>query len=116
LLRAGHQVVATRRAGTKVAHLDDLAIEWREADLGSADTLARAFTGTDAVFHCAAAVTVKRDVTPEMTDANVTAAMRRDRTLELRRARHGDLGYTISPLEPAIADALAWFRAHGMAD
>lgn len=25
-----------------------------------------------------------------------------------------DLGYEISPLQPAIADAIAWFRAHGM--
>ena len=25
-----------------------------------------------------------------------------------------ELGYTFSPLEPAIRDALAWFRAHGM--
>ncbi|HEY0254239.1 MAG TPA: hypothetical protein VGC41_22075, partial [Kofleriaceae bacterium] len=24
-----------------------------------------------------------------------------------------ELGYTISPLEPAIADAIAWFRANG---
>src|SRR5664279_5932289 len=76
LLRAGHTVLATRRAGTKVAHLDDLAIEWREADLGSADALARAFTGAEAVFHCAAMVTVKREVTPEMTDANVTGTER----------------------------------------
>ena len=25
-----------------------------------------------------------------------------------------ELGYRISPLEPAIADALTWFRQHGM--
>ena len=25
-----------------------------------------------------------------------------------------ELGYTFGPLEPAIADALAWFRAHAM--
>ncbi len=72
LIAAGHQVVATRRAGTKVAHLDDLAIEWRDADLGDPAALARAFTGSGAVFHCAAAVTVKRAVTAEMKAANVT--------------------------------------------
>ena len=76
LLRAGHTVIATRRGGTKVAHLEDLAIEWREADLGSGDALARAFAGAEAVFHCAAMVTVKREVTPEMTDANVTGTER----------------------------------------
>ena len=57
LVAGGHHVIATRRAGTKVGHLADLAIEWREADLGSAAALARAFDGVEAVFHCAAAVT-----------------------------------------------------------
>ena len=72
LIAAGHQVVAIRRAGTKVAHLDDLAIEWREAELGSIAAMTRAFEGAACVFHCAAAVSVKRDVTPEMTATNVT--------------------------------------------
>ena len=71
-LAAGHEVGATRRAGTKVAHLDDLGLRWLDADLSSPAALARAFAGADAVFHCAAAVTVKREVTPEMTAANVT--------------------------------------------
>jgi dihydroflavonol-4-reductase len=69
---AGHQVVAIRRAGSKVAHLDDLPIEWRDADLGGVDAMTKAFAGTDAVFHCAAAVSVKREVTDEMTATNVT--------------------------------------------
>jgi len=72
LIRAGHEVVAIRRAGTKVAHLDDLAIQWCEAELADVAALTRAFTGADCVFHCAAAVTVKREVTPDMTAANVT--------------------------------------------
>jgi dihydroflavonol-4-reductase len=72
LAAAGHHVVAIRRAGTKISHLDDIAIEWREADLGSIDAMAQAFSGADCVFHCAAAVSVKRTVTPEMTAANVT--------------------------------------------
>ena len=29
------------------------------------------------------------------------------------RARN-ELGYSPGPIEPAIADAIAWFRAHGM--
>jgi dihydroflavonol-4-reductase len=69
---AGHHVVATRRAGTKTKHLDDVPIEWADAELGSSAALARAFEGAAVVFHCAAAVTIKRDVTPEMTAANVT--------------------------------------------
>ena len=68
----GHQVAATRRAGTKVAHLDDLKIEWLDAELGSVPALTKAFEGAAVVFHCAAAVTVKREVTPAMTAANVT--------------------------------------------
>jgi dihydroflavonol-4-reductase len=72
LIAAGHQVVATKRAGTKVAHLSDLAIDWIDAELGSFDSLSRAFVGAACVFHCAAAVTIKKAVTPEMTAANVT--------------------------------------------
>jgi dihydroflavonol-4-reductase len=72
LVAAGHRVVATRRRGTRVAHVSDLAIEWREADLDSPDALAAAFAGCGAVFHCAAAVTILREVTPAMTRANVT--------------------------------------------
>jgi dihydroflavonol-4-reductase len=34
--------------------------------------MTKAFAGTDAVFHCAAAVSVKREVTDEMTATNVT--------------------------------------------
>ncbi|HEY4239952.1 MAG TPA: NAD-dependent epimerase/dehydratase family protein [Kofleriaceae bacterium] len=71
LAAAGHTVVATRRGGTKVAHLADVAIEWREADLSSAEALGAAFAGCDAVFHCAAAVGVTREVTPEMRATNV---------------------------------------------
>lgn len=72
-LRAqAHDVIATRRAGTRIAHLDDLALAWADADLGSVEALRRAFDGADAVFHCAAAVSVKREVTAEMTAANVT--------------------------------------------
>lgn len=71
-IAAGHRVIATKRNGTHVKHLADLPIEWRDADLSSADALARAFAGADVVFHCAAAVSVKRDVTREMRETNVT--------------------------------------------
>src|SRR5205814_1912172 len=68
----GHQVVAIRRAGTKTSHLDDVAIEWHDAELAAPDKMALAFHGAACVFHCAAAVSLKRSVTPEMTAANVT--------------------------------------------
>lgn len=72
LIARGHEVAATRRAGTRIAHLADLPITWLDADLGDPRALATAFAGAAAVFHCAAAVTVQREVTPEMTAANVT--------------------------------------------
>jgi len=74
-IAGGHHVIATKRAGTKITHLADLPIEWREADLSSRDALTAAFAGADAVFHCAAAVGVMRDVTREMREANVTGTV-----------------------------------------
>ncbi|HEX5063265.1 MAG TPA: NAD-dependent epimerase/dehydratase family protein [Kofleriaceae bacterium] len=74
-IAAGHHVIATKRAGTKIKHLADLPIEWREADLSSRDALSKAFAGADAVFHCAAAVGVMREVTREMREANVTGTV-----------------------------------------
>jgi dihydroflavonol-4-reductase len=71
LAAAGHQVVAIRRAGTRTAHLDDVAIEWHDADLGSSAAMARAFQGAACVFHCAAQVSVRRTVRPEMSATNV---------------------------------------------
>jgi len=72
LIAAGHEVIAIRRAGSKVAHLEHLPITWREAELGDTAALTRAFDGSVAVFHCAAAVSVVREVTPAMTATNVT--------------------------------------------
>ena len=71
-VKSGHRVIATKRSGTKVAHLADLEIEWRDAELASRDALAAAFAGAEAVFHCAAAVGVMREVTREMRETNVT--------------------------------------------
>jgi dihydroflavonol-4-reductase len=71
LVAAGHTVVATKRGATKLGHLDDVAIEWRDADLGDVAKLTAAFAGCEAVFHCAAAVSVERVVTSEMRDTNV---------------------------------------------
>jgi dihydroflavonol-4-reductase len=71
LLAAGHQVVATRRPSTQVAHLEDLKIEWRDAALGDPTALRTAFSGAEAVFHCAAVVSVRKEITPEMQATNV---------------------------------------------
>src|ERR1044071_3774699 len=71
LIAAGHQVIAIRRAGTRTGHLDDVAIEWHDADLGSTAAMARAFHGAACVFHCAAQVSLRRTVSPEMSATNV---------------------------------------------
>ena len=71
LIGDGHRVVATRRGSTRVEHLADLPIEWATADLGDVDALTTAFAGADAVFHCAAEVSIEREVSPSMHAANV---------------------------------------------
>src|ERR1044071_1830694 len=71
LIAAGHQVVAIRRAGTRTRHLDDVAIEWHDAELGSTAAMTRAFQGAACVFHCAAQVSLRRTVSPEMSATNV---------------------------------------------
>jgi dihydroflavonol-4-reductase len=94
LVAGGHRVAATKRATSKVKHLDDLPIEWRDGDLDSIDALTRAFTGADVVFHCAAAVDVKREVSRELTAANVTGTANVLAAVE--RARVPRLVYTSS--------------------
>src|SRR5688572_24925170 len=70
--RQGHEVFATKRGSSKVDHLANQRITWVDADLSDAGSLARAFAGADWVFHCAAAVSIRREVTDELMSANVT--------------------------------------------
>ena len=71
LREAGHEVRCTRRATSKVDHLDHLGLSWVEADLTDPDALTRAFDGAAAVFHCAAQVDIRPRATPAMERANV---------------------------------------------
>jgi dihydroflavonol-4-reductase len=71
LIDDGHKVLATRRSSTRVEHLADLAIEWVAADLGDVPGLTTAFADADAVFHCAAEVSIEKKVSPAMHAANV---------------------------------------------
>ena len=71
LLNQGHTVRCTKRASSKVKHLDDFAIEWVDGDLGDAEGLKRAFDGADAVFHCAALTEVWNRPTPALIRTNV---------------------------------------------
>jgi dihydroflavonol-4-reductase len=72
LNQAGHTVRATRRASSDISTLEDMKVEWAEADLDDETALAAAFEGAELVFHCAAAVTIKRKIEPWIFDANVT--------------------------------------------
>src|ERR1043166_3213284 len=101
LVAGGHRVAATKRATSKVKHLDALPIEWRDGDLDSVDALTRAFTGADVVFHCAAAVDVKREVSPELTAANVTGTANVLAAVE--RARVPRLVYTSSAVAVGLS-------------
>ncbi|MCP4806592.1 MAG: NAD-dependent epimerase/dehydratase family protein [Proteobacteria bacterium] len=71
LLEQGHTVRATKRSSSRTDHLADLDIEWTTAPLSDLDGLTAAFEGADAVFHCAAAVSIKAEVTPMLQSANI---------------------------------------------
>lgn len=75
LVAQGHTVTATRRPSTDTSALADLPINWVPADLGSADKLRDAFAGADVVFHCAAAVSTRRKITPAVAAANIDGTL-----------------------------------------
>jgi dihydroflavonol-4-reductase len=64
-------VRATRRGSTKVDHLAHVPIEWVDAGLDDVGALEAALHDADVVFHCAAQVSVRRKVTPDLVKANV---------------------------------------------
>ena len=122
LREAGHEVVATRRPSSKVAHLDDLDLRWVDADLSSTEALARAFDGAEVVFHCAAAVSVRRVPPPWMIDANVTGTQRiidACRAAGGRRLVHCSSTVAVGVSEDArpIDETAPWnLPAHGLDD
>ncbi len=71
LANAGHTVRATKRANSRVKQLEAVPIEWVDADLDDRASLARAFAGADAVFHCAALVSVRKKPTAALIKTNV---------------------------------------------
>jgi dihydroflavonol-4-reductase len=122
LLGAGHAVRGTRRGSTRIEHLSDLAIEWADAALDDRDGLARAFTGCDVVFHCAAMIDVRKDVTPELEATNVggtenvIAAVRAARVPRLVHVS-SNVAIGLSDDGAPIDETAPWnFEAHGLAD
>jgi len=96
LVDAGHAVRATRRASSRVAHLDDLDIEWVEATLADEEALSRAFEGCELVFHCAADATVRWRATPQMTATNVAGTQRVLRAAQRAGARLVHVSSTVA--------------------
>ena len=62
LCAQGHEVVATRRSARGSEHLGALPIRWVPGELGDGASLRAAFEGCEGVFHCAAAVSIRRDL------------------------------------------------------
>lgn len=75
LIKAGHEVAATRRGKSRVESLAAWPIRWVQADLGEPQALRQAFEGADWVFHCAAAVGIPKEPTPELIAANVQGTL-----------------------------------------
>jgi dihydroflavonol-4-reductase len=71
LLEQGHDVRCTRRGSSKIDHLKDFKIEWVEADICDDESLVKAFKGSDVVFHCAAQVSIRREITRDLQKYNV---------------------------------------------
>lgn len=123
LLRAaGHDVRCTRRPGSRTGHLDGQGVEWVLADVTDEEALVRAFDGADGVFHCAAAVSIRRAVTPELLATNVEGTRRV--LAALGRAGAGRLVHCSSTVAVGVSEdgrpcdeAAAWnLPRHGLDD
>lgn len=122
LCAQGWTVRATRRGSTKIDHLADLPIAWVPGDLDDASALTAAFRGADAVFHCAAMVSIVPKVTPAIRAANVDGT--RHVVAAMRAAGAGRLVHVSSVVTVGVAvdatpatEATRWNLAdHGLAD
>lgn len=118
----GDEVVATRRANSRVTHLDALPIRWAEADLRDPDALELAFRGCEVVFHVAAQVSIRRLPTPEMVAVNVEGTRnvtRAARAAGVRRLVHTSSTVAVGLSEggaPCDETARFNFAEHGMED
>lgn len=119
---AGHTVVATRRATSRIDHLRDLELAWVDAPLDDVESLTRAFDGADAVFHCAALTSMLPRPTPALVEANVGGT--RHVITAVRAAGAGRLVHVSSTVAigvsedgaPCTEDAPWNLEAHGLAD
>ena len=122
LLRQGHEVRAIRRSVASTKHLGGEPIEWVDGDLDDVAALTAAFRGADVVFHCAALVSILRDVTPALTRANVDGTrnvIAAVRAANVARLVHcstvGAVGLTETG-KPCTEQARWNFAEHGLDD
>ena len=122
LIARGGTVRATRRARSSIAHLVGHPIEWVSADVTEPDSLEPAFSGMDAVFHCAAVVSTRKTATKEMIGTNVDGTrnvLRAARHVGVKRLVHCSTVNAIGLSEdgkPCTEEARWNFVEHGMAD
>lgn len=73
LVSQGRQVRILIRRTSKTFHIDDIpGLERMEGDITNPSSLSRAFSGVENVYHCAAKVSVRRQMTGDIWQANVT--------------------------------------------
>lgn len=122
LIARGHAVRATRRPNSKVSHLADQPIEWVNADVSDPKSLALAFAGAEAVFHCAAVVNARKKATEDMVRTNVDGVrhvIRAAKEAGVRRLVHCSTVNAVGLSEdgkPCTEEARWNFPEHGMSD
>ena len=122
LIAAGHTVTATRRATSRIDHLADLDVRWVEATLGDVAALTAAFAGAEVVFHCAAAVTVRKKAADWVVAANVQGTRNVIDAVQaagVRRLVHCSSVVTVGLSEDGqpVDETAPWnFAEHGILD
>jgi dihydroflavonol-4-reductase len=122
LIAEGVAVRATRRPGSRTDHLDGHGIDWVDGELADQAALTRAFDSADVVFHCAAAVSIRREPTPALVAANVDGT--RNVLAAVRAAGAGRLVHCSSAAAVGLStdgepctEASPWnFAEFGLAD
>lgn len=120
LLERGEKVRAIKRKSSRVDHLARFDIEWVDGDLDDTAALARAFEGCDVVYHCAAQVSIMKNVTPALVRANVDGTRHvLEAAKDVRRVVHCSSTVTIGLSEdgkPCTEEATWNFDKYGLAD
>ncbi len=118
----GHEVICTRRGSSRADAVADLPITWAEAPLSDVEALRAAFTGCEAVVHCAASTSILPHVTPELDEANVRGTahvLHAVTAAAVRRLVHVSSTVAVGVSEdgaPCTEDSPWNLAAHGLAD